>query len=173
MPPQSALSWLGGAGFVARSRSDRSRGRVGSRAGDMSSRSLAKKHVRQPPIIPSHGSPEADGDARNGGPLRKWSCGGGSCRRSAHNDRANDERTDHHDRDDDIDDDEYGNGDYDEHGDDDYHCGDHDDDGGGAADLDNYRLVSASEGDSYSRSPSWGKSVRCAVREGASGASAS
>jgi hypothetical protein len=122
---------------------------------------------------PVHGSPEADGDARNGGPLRKWSCGGGSCRRPAYNGRANDERTDHYDRDDNIDNDEHRNGDYDEHGDDDYHCGDHDDGGGGAADLDNYRLVSASEGDSYSRSPSWGKSVRCAVREGASGASAS
>ncbi len=64
----------------------------------------------------------------------------------------------------------HGRRDYDEHGDDDHHCGDHE---AGAADLDNYRLVTASEGDSYSRSPSWGECVRCAVRERASGASAS
>ncbi len=36
--------------------------------------------------------------------------------------------------------------DHDEHGDDDYPCGDHDDDG--AAEVDNYRLVTASEGGS-------------------------
>jgi hypothetical protein len=108
-----------------------------------------QKYVRRAPIIPSRGSPEADGDARNGGPLREWSCGGGSRRRSAHNDRANDERIDHHDGNDNIDNDQHGSGDHDEHGDDEHPCGDHDD---GAADLDHSRLVTASEGDSYSRS---------------------
>jgi hypothetical protein len=103
-----------------------------------------QKHVRQAPIIPSHGPPEADGDARNGDHLRKWSCGGGSCRRPAYNDRANDERTNHYGRDDRIDDEhrngdyEHGDDDYDEHGDDDYRCGNHGDDGdGGAAELNN------------------------------------
>jgi hypothetical protein len=129
---------------------------------------FAQKHIRQAPIIPSHGSPEAGGDARNGGPLRKWRRGGGSCRRSARNHRANDERTDHHDRDDNIDNDGRGSGDPDEHRDDDYPCRDHDD---GA--LDNYRLVTASESDSYSRSPSWGERVRCAIPERATRASAS
>lgn len=104
---------------------------------------------------PVGGSPEPDGDTRNGGPLRKRSCrGGGSCRRSAHNDRANDERTDHHGHDDNIDNDQHGS-DHDEHGDDDHSCGDHN----GAADLDNYRLITASADDSYSRSPSWGERV--------------
>jgi len=126
--------------------------------------------VRQAPIIRSRGSPEADGDTRNRGPLREWSCGGGSCRRSTHDDRANDERTDDHDRDN-IDNDEHGSGDDDEHGDDDYPCRDHADIGG--ADLNDCRLVTASEGGSYSRSPSWGERVRCAVRERATGASAS
>ena len=141
---------------------------MGSCAGDTCSPIACTEARSTSADNPVHGSPEADGDARNGGPLRKWSCGGGSCRRPAYNDRANDERTDHLDRADNIDNDEHGSGDYDEHGDDDdYPCGDHDD-----ADLDNYRRVTASEGDSHSRSPSWGERVGCAVREHATGASA-
>jgi hypothetical protein len=105
--------------------------------------SLAQKQIRRAPIITSHGSQEADGDARNDGPLREWSCCGGSCRLSADDDRANDEHGDNgYDGDDDHD--EHGDDDHDEHGGDDYPCGDHD----GAADVDYNRLVTASAGDS-------------------------
>ncbi len=100
---------------------------------------------------PVGGSPEADGDTRNGGPLRKRSCRGvGPCGRSAHNDRANDEHRDN-DYDGNDDHDEHRDDDHDERGGDDYPCGDHDN---GAADVDNNRLVTASEGSSYSRCPS-------------------
>ena len=135
-----------------------------------SARSLARKQIRLAPIIPSDGSPEADGDPRNRGPLRKRSCrGDSSCRRSADNDRANDEHGDNdHGGDDDHD--EHRDDDRDEHGDDDYPCGDHDD---GAADFDNSRLVTASEDDSYSRSPSWSERGRYAVWERSTDASAS
>jgi hypothetical protein len=94
---------------------------------------------------PDHGSSESDSDTRNGGPLRKWSCGSRSCRRPAYSDRADDERTDHYDRNDSIDNDEHGSDDDDQHGDDDYACGNRDDD------LDNSRLVTASEGGSCER----------------------
>jgi hypothetical protein len=146
-------------------RDGRSRGRVGRCSGAIVLQPIARKEARSTSADnPVRGSPETDGDACNGGPLRKRSRGGGACRRSASNDRANDEYIAHHDRDhdDDIDNDE--------RGDDDYPCGDHDDDDGGA-DLSDYRLITVSEGDS--RSPSWGERVRCAVRERATGASAS
>jgi hypothetical protein len=108
-------------------------------------------------------------NARSSGAFRKWSCSGScSCRRSAHNHRANDERTDHYDHNDNIDNDEHGSDDYDEHGDDDYACGDRDDDD---ANLDNSRLITASEGGSYSRSSTWGELARGAVRERATDAS--
>jgi hypothetical protein len=66
-----------------------------------------------------------------------------------------------------VDDDEHGDDGCDEHGDDDYPCGDHD-----GAELDNYRLVAASEEDSYSRSPSWSERVRYTICERSTGASA-
>jgi hypothetical protein len=102
---------------------------------------LAQKQIRRAPIIPFHGPPEADGDAHNDGPLREWSCCGGSCRLSADDNRANHEHGDNHYDGDDHD----GDDDHDEHRGYDCPGGDHDDD---AADFDNNRLVTASAGDS-------------------------
>ena len=124
-----------------------------------------KRFARCSPIIPSHGSPDAHGDTRNGTALRKRRCGGDSCWRPADNDRANDERTNHLNRVYSVDDDEHRD-DCDDDGDDNL-CGDYDD--AGCAE---FPLVTASEDDSYSRSSSWSERVRYAIWERSTGASA-